>query len=66
MGTMEPYAEPLAVGVIEDEVVVTGPGATGVALTADAAAETAQRLEAAARRARASAPYASQASANEA
>ena len=67
MATMEAYQEPLAVGVVDHEVVVTGPGAVGVALTPEAAAETAERLHAAARCAlQSEADYASQASANDA
>jgi hypothetical protein len=42
------YVQPLDVQVYEGEVVVTGPGAVDIALTASAAAETAQRLAAAA------------------
>jgi hypothetical protein len=66
METIEAYAEPMRVGVVDGEVVVTGPGAVGVALTADAADETAARLRAAALCARENAVYASQTSANEA
>ena len=66
METIEAYAEPLSVGVVDDEVVLTGPGAVGVALTAEAALETADRLHAAARCARENGGYASQTSANEA
>ena len=66
MATMEPCQEPLIVGVVDDEVVVTGARATGVALTPDAATETAARLQAAAAHARENASYASQTCANEA
>ena len=67
MATLDAYPEPLRVGVVDDEIVVTGPGGVGVALTPEAAAATAQRLDAAARQVRDPAgPYASQATANEA
>ena len=66
MASTEPCREPLSVGVVDDQVVVTGARATGVALTPEAAAETAARLQSAAAHARENAPYASQACANEA
>jgi hypothetical protein len=46
------YDQPLDVDVYEGEVVIFGPGPAGIALTANAAAETAARLTEAARRAR--------------
>ena len=69
MSTLDAYGEPLVVGVVEDEIVMTGEGRVGIALTPEAAAETAERLRAAAQRVqeRPAEPrsYASQASANE-
>jgi len=47
------FDTPLDVTVVEGEVVVTAPkGAASIALTPDAAKETAERLDAAADRAR--------------
>ena len=70
MGTLDAHPEPLVVGVVEDEIVLTGEGRVGIALTPEAAAETAERLRAAAervrRRPKEPRSYASQASANEA
>lgn len=48
----KPYSEPMTVQPIDGEVVVLGPNAIGVALTPDAAEESARRLAEAARRAR--------------
>ena len=48
----KPYSEPMTVQPIEGEVVVLGPNAVGVALTPDAAEESARRLAEAARQAR--------------
>lgn len=48
----EAYEEPLGVEAFDGEVVITGPGRVGVSLTASAAAQTAQRLAAAAEAAR--------------
>ena len=45
------YDRPLEVDVHGVEVVITGPGPNGIALTAQAAAESAKRLATAARRA---------------
>jgi hypothetical protein len=45
------YDQPLEVETYEGEVVITGPFATGYALTPQAAAQTAKRLARAARRA---------------
>ncbi|HEY8571966.1 hypothetical protein [Phenylobacterium sp.] len=49
----EAYPEPMTVSVIEGEVVILGPDAVSVALTPEAAEESARRLIAAARQARA-------------
>ena len=70
MSTLDAYGEPLVVGVVEDEIVLTGHGRVGIALTPEAAAETAERLRAAAERVQGQRPaeprsYASQACANE-
>ena len=65
MGTLDAHPEPLVVGVVEDEIVLTGDGRVGIALTAEAAAETADRLRAAAQRVQERSGYASQACANE-
>ena len=65
MGTLDAHPEPLVVGVVEDEIVLTGEGRVGIALTPEAAAETAERLRAAAQRVQARPGYASQACANE-
>ena len=43
------YDQPLEVTTHGGEVVITGPGAAGIALTASAAATTAERLAKAAR-----------------
>jgi hypothetical protein len=45
------YDRPLEVEAHDGEVVITGPGATAVALTAGAAAVSAERLAAAAKQA---------------
>lgn len=45
------YDRPLEVDVHGIEVVITGPGPNGIALTAQAAAESASRLAAAAQKA---------------
>ena len=53
MSNGQPYAKPLAVEVFDGEVVVTASdGPLGISLTADAAAETAERLAVAAQLAR--------------
>ena len=69
MSTLDAYGEPLVVGVVEDEIVLTGEGRVGIALTPEAAAETGERLRAAAKRVQEGRTgpksYASQASANE-
>ena len=69
MGSLDAHPEPLVVGVVEDDIVLTGDGRVGIALTPEAAAETAERLHAAAKRVRERPrepePYASQATANE-
>lgn len=52
METGQAFSQPLLVDVIDGEVVIRGPeGPTGVSLTPAAAALTAQRIAAAARRA---------------
>lgn len=52
METGRAFSQPLIVDVVDGEVVIRGPeGPTGVSLTPAAAAETAQRIAAAARRA---------------
>jgi len=70
MNILDAHDEPLVVGVVEDDIVLTGDGRVGIALTPEAAAETAERLRAAAKRVRERPAeprsYASQASANEA
>lgn len=48
----KPYAEAMKVQAIDGEVVVLGPNSVGVAMTPDAAEESARRLAAAAREAR--------------
>lgn len=59
------FSQPLIVEVVDGEVVIRGPeGPTGVSLTPAAAAETAERLAAAARQA--GGAHASQGSAGEA
>ena len=69
MSTLDAHGKPLVVGVVEDEIVLTGEGRVGIALTPEAAAETAERLQAAAQRVQkrdsARTGYASQACANE-
>ena len=65
MTTLDAHPEPLVVGVVENEIVLTGDGRVGIALTPEAAAETAERLRAAARRVQERPGYASQACANE-
>lgn len=44
----EAYRDPLGVETFDGEVVITGPGRIGISLTAGAAAQTAERLAAAA------------------
>ena len=46
------YSEPMTVHSVDGEVVITGPDAVAVALTPEAAEESAQRLGAAAAEAR--------------
>jgi hypothetical protein len=54
--TMDPYkkpfSEPMTAQAVDGEVVVLGPDSVGVALTPDAAEESARRLVEAAQRAR--------------
>jgi hypothetical protein len=45
------YDQPLEIDTFDGEVVIFGPGAAGIALTASAAAQTAARLAEAAERA---------------
>jgi hypothetical protein len=53
MSNDRPYAKPLAVQVFDGEVVITASdGPLGISMTAEAAAETAERLAAAAQLAR--------------
>lgn len=48
----KPFSEPMTAQPVEGEVVVLGPDSVGVALTPDAAEESARRLAKAAREAR--------------
>lgn len=58
MSHSQPYAKPFAVEVFDGEVVITAnDGPLGISLTPDAAEETAHRLSAAARLARAHASH---------
>jgi hypothetical protein len=48
MPSRPPETEPMTVQVLSDEVAISGPDGLGLSLTADAAAESARRLKAAA------------------
>lgn len=48
----KPFSEPMTAQPVDGEVVVLGPDSVGVALTPDAAEESARRLVEAARQAR--------------
>ena len=50
-GSGATYEQPLDIDIHDGEVVILGPGPLGVALTAEAAAQTARRLAEAAGRA---------------
>lgn len=51
MGARSAYDQPLEIDTHEGEVVIVGPGATAVSLTPQAAAVSAERLAAAAKKA---------------